>query len=261
MVRWFKSLWNDIKGNVKFSLLFWLFLGGGFTATVGFLYNSWQFLAHRPVTALEQLLALIVPFIVTCVAGLFLFFRPKAHKQWARVESTDQAKVKIVNTEPILKLALIPHGDNDSEVYLEVVNEGKLVDLSAQLRITKVSTGAACKKYGFDGQWKASLDYYDVLTEQTERSESSVSIETGKSRLLRIASIDSESRLGSTMEMRLTGISESIRWFFDPTANDKLPFFELEVRLLGKGYSSISKTYKVGPRTYAGPLQMMEVPA
>src|SRR5437899_2785456 len=115
MWKWLTDLWEDVKGNVKYAVLYWLLLGGGFSSMLTVAYGLWKTLAHRPVTTLDLFLAPIFPLTVTGVCGLLLAIRER---------------------KPTLNVELIPHGDNDTSAYLEVRNlsETTSVVVEAKLR-------------------------------------------------------------------------------------------------------------------------------
>jgi hypothetical protein len=163
-----------------------------------------------------------------------------------------------VVVKPVLKL--IPHGDNSPEVILEVLNLGDPVNLTASLRILSVSTGNVFKGFAYEGLWSVTPTWQQLRSGVQERSTKKVWIDKGQSKRLRIASTESESRPNVIQEMTLSGIDESIRWDFSPDAANKLPFFTLQISLFGRGINEpITRTFKVGPKTYYGPLQMTEV--
>lgn len=161
--------------------------------------------------------------------------------------------------KPVLGLKLIPHGDNDSSVYLEVVNQGDAINISAQLRIVGLSPGRPFKTYPFNGQWKSELAPVDFYNQQSESYVESVRLEPNISRLLKIASIASFAY--GQQEMELLGIDEElVKWDINPRQNQELPYFIIQITLVAKGYSeAVNVTYKVGPKTTLGPFQMMEV--
>jgi hypothetical protein len=160
---------------------------------------------------------------------------------------------------PNLNLRLTPHGDNSPQVVLEVLNQGDTVNLSAQLRITGVSTRRLFKTYPFNGQWKSELTSTDFYNQQSESYVENVRLEPQRSRLLKIASI--ASLVYGQQEMELFGIDEeSVKWDSDPRQNQELPYFIVQITLIAKGYSEVvNVTYKIGPKTTLGPFQMTEI--
>jgi hypothetical protein len=160
-------------------------------------------------------------------------------------------------SKPVLRL--IPHCDNSPQVVLEVLNQGDTVTLFAQLRITGVSTRRLFKTYPFNGQWKTELTAVDFYNQQSESYVESVRLEPNISRLLKIASIGSLAY--GQQEMELLGIDEeSVKWDINPSHNQELPYFIIQITLVAKGYSeAVNVTYKVGPKTTLGPFQMTEV--
>ena len=86
-----------------------------------------------------------------------------------------------------------------------------------------------------------------------------VPIGKGKSHLLRIATMNQDNDYNqSTLD--LVGIEEKLMWDFEPSQNSHLPHFVVRVKLFGEGLTnSISKDYKIGPKTFRGPVEMTEV--
>jgi hypothetical protein len=158
-----------------------------------------------------------------------------------------------------LDLELVPHGDNDDSIYLEVRNRGDAINLSAQIQIVG-STNTSFKTWPFAGQWKNEVKTTDFYNQEPEFIAGDVRIERDRSRLLAIASIDSMVGM-ATQGMAIVGIdNESVEWEFNPSQIKELPYFTVRISLAAKGYEKTKeKTYKVGPKTSHGPFQMTGV--
>jgi hypothetical protein len=160
---------------------------------------------------------------------------------------------KLLRKRP--NLSFTPHGDSDTHVYLEVTNHGASDDFSVQLKIIGCSRGGGFKKYSYIGQWRQFRSH----VEDTPSSQSA-RIETGMSKLLKIANAAPEAG-PKTSEMSLVGIGESVVWNKSPEESD-LPFFVLSFTFFGKNHTvPMSRSYRVGPRTSFGPIAMEEVTA
>jgi hypothetical protein len=208
-------------------------------------------LRHMPVTewALVALAALIV-------AAQLLFWKFPHGVAATSGQSTFPVPVNIADTPPKLNLELTPRGDNSPNLYLEVVNQGETVNLSASLRIQSMSTGKPFNGFAYEGLWVSGQARSGVQ----ERTSKIARLTNQASRLLKIASIESASRPGVTQVMELTGINETIMWDFSARSTMALPFCILEVKLLGPDCNEPVRTmFKVGPKTGSGPLQMQEV--
>ena len=210
----------------------------------------WSYLIHLswPVAAV---------LVIVAFAGLL----------WAAI-GIDALWRRVFHKEPALQLALIPHGDQDAEVYLEVINEGDPINLSAQLRIVGLSTRDSFKGYGYKGRWSNTLPSPNrgswrnpPQTAQEHGHGTEVKVGTGKSHLLRIASVSERDRYNQ-YTLTLVGIEESVIWDFSPEQNRNLPFMILEIKIFGEGFTKPeSHTYKVGPKAFQGPIEMVEVPS
>jgi len=239
MWKWFADLWTDVKGNVKYAVLYWLLIGGGFSSVLAVVYGLWKTLAHRPATTLDLFIAPILPLTVTGVCGLLLAIRER---------------------KPTLNIEFSQHSDNDESAYLEVKNQGETINISARVEIVGLSTGRGFKTRPFEGQWKNENTSVDFYNQQPEFVAGEVQIEPNKSRLLGIASI--ASMVGMPIqEMAIVGINdEGIGWESNPKQSQELPYFIVRVTLVAKGYPKTKEvTYRVGPKTSHGPFQMTEV--
>jgi hypothetical protein len=179
------------------------------------------------------------------------------------IDKVGTVAVASQTTEKTLSLKLVPHSENSPEVVLEVLNQGDdTVTLSAKLLIISKSTGDF-KTFPFDGLWAATSTYRQVRAAGVQKfSTKTVRVESGRSENLRVVFTESESIFGTLQEMQLEGIDESILWNFDPSESDRLPSFVLQISIFGEGIKSpITKTYKVGPKAYCGPFQMIEAVA
>jgi hypothetical protein len=231
--------WKQIRGNAKWEAIS-LILG---VCVIPLLSAIGAYLLHAPwpiwvFLVLFAQMAVILPLYIM-----------DTRKKQREIENRP--------VEKVLKLSLIPHGDNDTLAYLEVENMGEAIDVSAQLRISGKNPNQLFKKFGFVGQWKTELTYNDFLSEQTESYAGDVRIEPNKSRLLTIAKIIS--MVGQDeQEMAIVGIDdESIVWNTDPHQKKELPYFIVRITLMAKGYPKTKETtYKVGPKTPHGPFQM-----
>jgi hypothetical protein len=161
--------------------------------------------------------------------------------------------------EPTLDLKLTPYCNNDTSAYLEVLNQGDLINVSAQLQIVGLSTGKGFKNRPFPGQWESetTADFYDRMPEPYAGE---VRLERNRSRLLIIASIASMAGM-PIQEMAIAGINEEcIGWESNPRQSQELPYFTVQITLIAKGYPKTKQaTFKVGPKTPHGPFQMTEV--
>jgi hypothetical protein len=182
--------------------------------------------------------------------------------EWNKNRHTMSTAVPIIKR--VLVAALIPHGENSPNVYLEVVNNGESAYLSAQFRILAKSYGDGVKKYAYDGFWsdRVSLTYDQskgVIKDYGRSMQSRV--DAGKSDLLRVAEMDPVRKYGIST-LRMVGIDEILQWDFEPNRNSELPFFTINVTIFGKDCSNpASAIYKLGPKTSCGPIEMMEVQA
>ena len=162
-----------------------------------------------------------------------------------------------------LALTLIPHGDNDRNVYLEVCNLSDSAHISAQIRVLSKSYGEGVKKYAYNAWWSGPIysdgNWSNPQHKRDHGKKTSVCIDKDKSHRLRIAEVEPEDGYGISM-MSLVAIDESLKWDFEPTPNSHLPFFLINIKLFGEGFTNIiSKDYKVGPKTFRGPMGMTEV--
>jgi len=236
-----RNQWEQIRGNAKYeaarSVLIWFYtkLGVSMVAT---LTAAVTFISgHREMAMLVGIPA------VFWVLQIFL--------AWAAPKK--------------LHLRLTPHGENSSDVYLEVTNGSNSTRMSAQIKVLRRSYGDGVKKYCYTGIWSgpkyAKEGWNHVQPVRDHGEKTSVAIDTGKSHLLRIATIlDKEHGLCT---LALVGIEEEkLMWDFEPTPNSHLPFFVLNIKLFGEGFpNTISRDYKVGPKTFRGAMEMTEVVA
>jgi hypothetical protein len=241
---WLERLWRDIQGNVKWDAL---------KTIAGFIKDWW-------VPMLTAILSVTFWFKHLSVPSRLLIVTPLL--AWL-VQGIVNAVRRIRRPHQRCPLTLIPHGDKDTDVYLEVVNEGDPVSVSAQLRVVGVSTGVSFKQYAYDGEWRATLTFQDVRYGTIPyRSTKGVHIETGKSKLLRIATFFIPREAFGDSNMSLVGINESIMWDIELKPGEVLPFFVVQIVLLCKGYrKSIIRKYRVGPIKSYGPIEMVEVPS
>jgi hypothetical protein len=170
------------------------------------------------------------------------------------------APLALQTEEKFLDLKLIPHGDNDTSAYLEVLNHGETANVDAQLRIVGLSTGESFKTLPFGGEWRSEFANTGHLGNQFSSYAGSARIDPNKSRLLTIATIASMV-VAPFQEMAIVGIDdEVIGWPSSPKQSQELPYYTIQITLIAKGYpKTISVTYKVGPKTTHGPFQMTEV--
>jgi hypothetical protein len=246
MGAWLKDLWEQIRGSAKWEGIRFV-LG---VCVTPLLLAVVAYLRHAPWPVW---MFLVLFAQMTIVLPLYVMDTRKRQRE---IENRNRSVV----AEPRLRLKLIPHGDNDTSIYLEVLNQGDAITLSAQLGIIGRNPSKLFKTRVFDGQWKSALTTIDFYNERAESYVGDVRIEPNKSRLLTVASIVSMTGFDE-QEMALVGIDdESIVWGSDPRKGHELPYFIIWVTLVGKGYKDVvNATYKVGPKTHIGPLQMMEV--
>jgi hypothetical protein len=202
-------------------------------------------------------------------AGIFVCLAPWVFdwaKSWQIVPRKSNLEISEIAPEKRdLNLELIPHGENSSEVYLEVINKSETTKMSAQIRVLSKSYGDGVKKYGYEGFWSGPIfaiqGWDKVLPVRDHGERTSVVIPSEKSHLLRIASVDLNHDHGQCT-LSLVGIEEKLMLDFEPTPNSHLPFFVLNVKFFGEGFvNTISRDYKVGPKTFRGPMEMTEVTA
>ena len=166
-----------------------------------------------------------------------------------------------IKEEKSLDLRLIPFGDNDASIYLEVTNLGERARVSATARIIKRSDGNTFKGFAYEGRWVTAPTWQQWRNGVQEKFVTATNIERGKSKRLKVASVVSEVGIG-IQEMELEVINESIRWEAIPRQPQELPYFVLQIDIIDRSIlRPVSKTFKVGPRTATGPLQMTEVVA
>ena len=198
------------------------------------------------------------------VLGLLISLAPWIVEFIKRRHSENKVSVAIAS-EKRLALYLIPHGENSPNVYLEVVNNGESALLSAQIRITGKSYGDGVKKFSYDGYWSDRTGQtYNALTGNHSKDYgafTSIRIEKGKSALLRIAKMNTVNNR-SISALSLVGIDEDLMWNFQKSETEPLPYFTLTVSIFGEGFTNtISRDFKIGPKTSYGPIEMAEVMA
>jgi hypothetical protein len=193
-----KKEWQKVEGNAKWDFYKWL---------VGL--PPWERIGAVVITFSISLFSYVkgVPWPVWaflflgtfCLATIFSLLR-ETKTQVAAV--TDVVPIVVPQMEEkLLDLKLIPHSDNDTSVYLEVLNQGEKVEVDAQLRIVGLSTNDAYKTLPFGGEWRSELANTGYLGNQFFSYAGSVRIEPHKSRLLTIASI--ASMAGASPRLRL----------------------------------------------------------
>jgi hypothetical protein len=165
--------------------------------------------------------------------------------------------------EKVLDLTLTPHGDNSAELCLEVMNNGEPTKFTAQMRVLSRSYGDGVNGRPFDGCWAPSSSLKKRWDDTRPNPQySSVTIPSGRSRLLQISRQNPENGSNQISEADLVGLNESLRWDFEHKPNSHLPFFTLQIDIFGEGYTKYpTKIYKVGPVKSVGPLGMTEVTA
>jgi hypothetical protein len=237
---WFRNQWEQVRGNFKYE--------------VGRSFAVW-FLAKFGVSMIATLTALIafvlghreIAVLTAIPAG---FWVAQSIVVWHRTKT--------------LKLKLVPHGENSPDLYLEVVNLSNTAQISAEIRVVKKSYGEGVKRYPYVGIWSGPIfameGWNQMMPVRDHGERTKISISKGKSHLLRIGAMNQDDNYNqSTLD--LVGIEEKLMWDFEPTPNSHLPFFVLNVKIFGEGFTNtISKDYKVGPKTFRGPTEMMEFP-
>lgn len=187
-------------------------------------------------------------------------------KSWQIIPRKPNSEVSEITSEKReLGLGLIPHGDNSSEVYLEVINNSETTQMSAQIGVLSRSYGDGVKKYRYTGIWSGPIfameNWNEVQPVRDHGKRTSVVITSGKSHLLRIASVELNDDYGQCT-LSLVGLEEKLMWDFEPSPKNHLPFFVVQVQLFGEGFvSPPPKNYRVGPKASIGPMDMVEVPA
>jgi len=237
MWKWVQKQWAQIRGNVKWQIVVWFFHKYGVvTLVTTTMLTIWTIVKHWPAVYWA-----LIGCLIAMIAVWFLTRQPLSRE----IQIADHAPEKVLN------LKLIPHGDNDTSAYIEVLNQGETATVDAQLRIVGLSTGRSFKKLSFVGKWRG--EYAGLFTDH-------VRIESNKSCLLALAKVDPKAGLNE-QEMTIVGIDgESVRWLSYSSQNQDLPHYSIQITLISSGYpKTVSATYKVGPKTSHGPFQMMEV--
>jgi hypothetical protein len=165
--------------------------------------------------------------------------------------------------ETALDLILIPHGDNSSELCLEIKNNVEPVKLTAQIRVMSRSYGDVVDTRPYEGWWNPRSSYKQRFGDTRDIPHYlSVEIARGRSRTLRIATASSDNGSCSISEAKLAGSGEFLRWDFEPNPDSHLPFWIINVELFGEGITkTVSNNFQVGPKAFRGPLGMQEVSA
>jgi hypothetical protein len=244
---WLKEQWEQIRGNAKWEAV--RSVSAVCVTPLVLAIVAWLKHAPWPVwmfLALFTQIAVVLPLYIM-----------NTRKRQREIENR-QREINNRPPEKSLNLTLGPHGDNNVDLYLEVMNDADVVRLSATIRILKVSTGQPFKGFSFDGKWTIPATWQQLRNGVQEQLVDEVTIERGKSKRLKVAYISSQVGIG-TQEMKLEGMGESILWDAIPRQPQELPYFILRIDLISKTVPKpVSRTFKAGPRTPLGPLQMTE---
>ena len=135
--------------------------------------------------------------------------------------------------------------------------------MSAQIGVLRRSYGEGVKKYRYTGIWSGPIfameNWNEVQPVRDHGERTSVVITSGKSHLLRIASVELNDDYGQCT-LSLVGLEEKLMWDFEPSPKNPLPFFVVQVQLFGEGFVSPPPSdYRIGPKTSIGPMEMTEV--
>ena len=160
--------------------------------------------------------------------------------------------------EKSLNLELVPHGDASTKLILDVTNNGTPLAISASLRIIGSNSPNLFKTESYKGTWIVLRGRRTGRQNPTYLSLTTQIDMHGTEKLL-IARAHAPQDL-STSRMKLSGIDENIAW--ENTTKGQLPYFDIEVKLIGAGYpNTLVRRYRVGPKKARGPLEMTEVSA
>jgi hypothetical protein len=247
--------WRKIEGSAKWDFYKWLAslpLWSKVAAPVTpFVISVALYLKNAPwpvwmFLALFTQLAVILPLLVMV-----------SIKRRKEIEERE----KSIIPEQVLDVVVIPHGDNSEAIYLEVTNNSKTTRFSAEVRIIDVFPKRLFKTHKFEGSWPV----YVKATEWSHAYEDlrhEMQIEANKSKRLKLAHVSSKSVGIGNQSVKLVGIDgEAMTWEL-PLKGQVLPYLEIEVILVGKGYTKpVIRQYKLGPATPVGPLEMKEIVA
>jgi|GEM_PF-5042898 len=237
-----REQWEQIRGNFKYEVVrtfvLWFFKIFGVSMIATFASAGAFIMGHR-----EPATLIAIPSVFWIAQSVILYLKPKTIPPKS------------------LEVVLSTHGDNSSDVYLEVKNHSEATTFSAQLRIISRNYGDGVKTFSYDGKWshRYSIESWNEYSTEEDHGESiSVSIAKGKSYRLRIATILEKEH--GLCTLALVGIEEKLVWDFEPKHTSYLPFFVIGVSIFGEGFSEpVTGMYKLGPAHAYGPMQMVAV--
>ena len=182
------------------------------------------------------------------------------HTVPANITSKEAARTfsDVAATKPKwMSLELLSHGDQSQILRLEVINRTESAEFSAQLRLVSRSDEQPVDTTPYVGQWisRGSDEHY---ADGSYATVSSTILETGIGGLLEVASWDHR-HSDDIAVMRLIRTTSDLVWDFRLQPPECLPFFTLQIDFFAKGFESLRKTYRVGPKHHYGPLTMKEV--
>jgi hypothetical protein len=147
-----------------------------------------------------------------------------------------------------MSIELIPSAGASTEIVLRILNQGKRRDFQAQCTpITVRNSLNELRRGTFDLKWEHTFDRI-------------VPIGNDASCNLLIARVQNVHTDGFS-EMEIVGLVgqeirrfEWCRWNTEP--NERLPEYDLEIKILSDGVKPVSEQFTLRPRAWYGPLEM-----